>query len=86
MDFFLENYSKPPMRAEKTHEANERAGRHLKEAFGGRSIREITADDIELYVRRRLPGAGPDQDRAGVVQKASSQRQSIRKCGCFAVC
>ena len=24
-DFFLENYSKPPIRAEKTHEANERA-------------------------------------------------------------
>jgi len=25
VDFFLENYSKPPMRAEKTHEANERS-------------------------------------------------------------
>jgi uncharacterized phage-like protein YoqJ len=25
VDFFLENYSKPPLRAEKTHEANERA-------------------------------------------------------------
>ena len=25
VDFFLENYSKPPIRAEKTHEANERA-------------------------------------------------------------
>lgn len=74
------------MRAEKTHEANERAGRHLKEAFGGRSIREITADDIELYLRRRLQARVQIKTGAGVVQKASSQRQSIRNCGCFAVC
>lgn len=32
-DFFLQNYSKPPIRAEKTHEANERAALHLKQAF-----------------------------------------------------
>ena len=31
VDFFLENYSKPPIRAEKTHHANQRAGRHLKQ-------------------------------------------------------
>lgn len=33
VDFFLENYSRPPIRAEKTHEANQRAASHLKEAF-----------------------------------------------------
>jgi integrase len=69
VDFFLENYSKPPMRAEKTHKANERAGRHLKEAFGDRSIREITADDIELYLRRRLQARVQIKTGAGVVQK-----------------
>jgi integrase len=69
VDFFLENYSKPPMRAEKTHEANERAGRHLKEAFGDRSIRELTADDIELYLRRRLQARVQIKTGAGVVQK-----------------
>jgi integrase len=69
VDFFLENYSKPPMRAEKTHEANERVGRHLKEAFGDRSIREISADDIELYLRRRLQARVQIKTRAGVVQK-----------------
>ena len=26
VDFFLENYSRPPIRAEKTHEANQRVG------------------------------------------------------------
>jgi integrase len=69
VDFFLENYSKPPVRAEKTHEANERTGRHLKEAFGDRSIREITADDIELYLRRRLQTRVQIKTGAGVVQK-----------------
>ena len=69
VDFFLENYSKPPMRAEKTHEANERVGRHLKEAFGDRSIREISADDIELYLRRRLQARVQIKTSAGVVQK-----------------
>jgi len=69
VDFFLENYSKTPVRAEKTHEANERAGRHLKEAFGDRSIRDITADDIELYLRRRLQARVQIKTGAGVVQK-----------------
>ena len=49
-DFFLENYSKPPIRAEKTHEANERGCLHLKQAFGKRAVGDITVDDIELYL------------------------------------
>ncbi len=54
MEFFLENYSQPPMRAEKTHEANLRAVLHLKKAFGTRKLGDVSADDIELYLRRRL--------------------------------
>jgi hypothetical protein len=50
---FLENYSQPPLRAEKTHEANLRAALHLK-AFGPRKLGEISAADIEFYLRRRL--------------------------------
>jgi hypothetical protein len=53
-DFFLENYSKPPMRAEKTHEANERCIRHLKSAFSSSRLVDITADSIEVYLRERL--------------------------------
>ncbi len=53
VDFFLENYSKSPVRAEKTHKAN-RVALHLKQAFVQRSVRDITADDIEHYLRRRL--------------------------------
>jgi hypothetical protein len=53
-DFFLENYSQPPIRAEKTHEANVRAIGHLRGAFGAWKLPDISADEIELYLRRRL--------------------------------
>jgi integrase len=53
-DFFLENYSKPPVRAEKTHETNQRCAKHLKSAFGSRLLVDLTADSIELYLRDRL--------------------------------
>jgi integrase len=68
-DFFLENYSKPPIRAEKTHEANECAGLHFKEVFGQRSVADITADDIEHYLRGRLQARVQVKTAAGVIQK-----------------
>ena len=54
VDSFLENYSKPPLRAQKTHEANMRCATHLKAAFPGGRLVDITADAIEDYLRRRL--------------------------------
>jgi integrase len=62
-DYFLENYSKPPIRAAKTHEANERCMKHLKAAFGTSRLVDITADSIELYLRERL------RQRVGVKAK-----------------
>jgi len=53
-DLFLENYSKPPLRAAKTHEANERCIKHLKVAFGATRLVDVTADSIDLYLRERL--------------------------------
>ena len=53
-DQFLENYSKPPVRAEKTHEANQRCMKHLKAAFATSRLVNITADSIELFLRERL--------------------------------
>ncbi len=53
-DFFLENYSKPPVRAEKTHEANKRCIKRLKAAFNTSRLVDITADSIEMYLRDRL--------------------------------
>ena len=53
-DVFLENYSKPPMRAEKTHEANLTALKALRPAFGDQKLSEIDSDQIEDFLRLRL--------------------------------
>jgi len=53
-DSFLKNYSKPPIRAAKTHEANIRCVTHLKAAFACRKMVDLTADLIEQYLRDRL--------------------------------
>ncbi len=53
-DFFLENYSKPPIRAASTHEANENALKSLRPVFGPMKLIEIDAIQIEIYLRNRL--------------------------------
>jgi integrase len=54
VDFFLENYSKPPIRAAMTHKANITALKHLMPEFAERKLAEIDADQIEHYLRYRL--------------------------------
>ena len=51
---FLENYSKPPMRAPGTHSANERCIKHLRVAFAETRLVDLSADSIDLYLRERL--------------------------------
>ena len=62
-DFFFENYSKPPVRAEKTHQVNLRVAKHLKIAFASRKLVDITADDLRrmlnVAVRKKLLQANP---------------------------
>jgi integrase len=53
-DFFLEHYSTPPIRAPKTHEANETALKSLRPAFGTLKLGEIDATRIEFHLRSRL--------------------------------
>ena len=53
-EFFMENYSKPPFRTVKTHVANNRAVKHLNRAFTTQTLANLTADDIEAYLRDRL--------------------------------
>jgi integrase len=83
----VENYSKPPIRAQKTHEANERAALHLQQAFALRSVADITVDDIEHYLRRRLQARIQFKTGAGLSRKiGSSLRRFTRSYGSFAVC
>ena len=72
-DSFMENYSKPPIRAQKTHEANERAMKHLRSTFGSWRLVDVTADDIEQYLRARL------QNRARVKTKGGFRELGILK-------
>ena len=69
-DSFLENYSKPPMRAEGTHQANERCIKHLKAAFGATRLVDVTADSVDVYLRERL--------RAPVVVKVKLGYKELR--------
>jgi integrase len=54
VDTFMENYSKPPYRTQKTHVANLRAVKHLKATFMTRNLLDISPDDIESYLRKRM--------------------------------
>lgn len=54
VDSFLKNFSKPPMRAAKTHDANIRCVNHLVVAFAGKKLVDLSADAIEQYLRGRL--------------------------------
>ena len=74
-DFFLENYSKPPLRAGKTHAANLRVAKHLKNAFRSRKLADLSADEIEWYLRKRL------RDRVRIKTVAGQcVRQSPKRC------
>jgi len=42
VETFMENYSKPPYRTQKTHIANLRAVKHLKAAFATRKLLDIS--------------------------------------------
>lgn len=81
-DLYLENYSKPPYRAPKTHESNQRALKHLRAEFELTKLAELTADDIESYLRRRLKQRVIVKSKLGVrekgVLKATTVHQELR--------
>jgi len=81
-DSFMENYSKPPIRAQKTHEANERAMKHLQATFGSWRLVDVTADDIEQYLRARLKKRARVKIRGGFrelgILKATTVHQEFR--------
>ena len=85
-DFFLENYSKPPLRAESTHEINMRVTKHLKPVFGTSKFVDITADKVELYLRRRLRQRIQIKTALGYRAASCRQPQCTRSFGCSGAC
>ena len=67
-DFFLANYSKPPIRAGKTHEANECALKSLRPVFGPMKMTEIGAAQIEIHLRERLQKHKRVRRKSGIVE------------------
>ena len=53
-DWFLENRSQPPFRSEKTHRLNLGALKFLRPRFGKHRLSDITVEEIESYLMRRL--------------------------------
>ena len=53
-DWFLEKRSQPPFRSEKTHRRNLSALKFLRPRFGKKRLSEITVEDIEAYLMKRL--------------------------------
>jgi len=53
-EFFLENYSRPPIRAAGTHRANQTALKNLVPMFGALKLVDIDASLIEEYLRHRI--------------------------------
>jgi integrase len=78
-DFYLETFSKPPFRAPKTHEANRRGLKHLTNAFGKIKLAELTADNIEMYLRTRLKQRLVIKTRAGSVEKSFPKPATVHQ-------
>jgi len=81
-DFYLENFSKSPFRAQKTHGVNQRALKHLRTVFENTKLAKLTADDIEMYLRGRLKQRVVIKTRSGSVEKgllkATTVHQELR--------
>ncbi len=78
-EFFLENYSRPPIRADKTHEANMRALKHLNAAFGDKKLMEWAPDEIEIYLRSRLRQRTKIQTLKGSVEKGQLEPSTVHQ-------
>jgi integrase len=68
-DWFLENKSRPPSRAEKTHSANLNALKFLRPAFGSLRLSDITPEAIEDYLGHRLCSKRRIHTKFGVVHR-----------------
>ena len=67
-DFFVEHYSKPPIRAEKTHEVNNNALKTLRPVFGPMKLAEIDATGIEGHLRNRLKQRRRVRRKSGTIE------------------
>jgi len=82
VEFFMEHYSKPPIRAAKTHRANQMALKVLLPVFGPMKLMDIDATAIEIHLRSRLKQHKHVRRTSGVVElgliKPATAHQEFR--------
>jgi integrase-like protein len=78
-ELFLENYSKPPLRAPKTYETHERAVKHLVNAFGDGKLTDLTSDAIEGYLRYRLRQRARWKTKVGIIEKGVLKPSTVHQ-------
>jgi len=57
----------------KTHAVNQRGLKHLRKMFESAKLPELTADDIEMYLRRRLKATSIGEDQEWICGEASAE-------------
>jgi site-specific recombinase XerC len=67
------------IRAAKTHNANLRATKHLKAAFQGLKLADLTADGIELYLRKRLRDRVRIKTTAGYIERGELKPATVHQ-------
>jgi integrase len=78
-DWFLERRSKPPFRAAKTHATHLNALKFLRPAFGSMRLSEITAEEIEEYLRNRLNSERRIHTKFGVVHRGKLKAATVHQ-------
>jgi len=79
VDFFLMHYSKPPIRAAKTHGANENALKTLRPVFGTSKLAEVDATLIEMHLRNRLQQKRHVRRKGGIVELGTLKPTSVHQ-------
>jgi site-specific recombinase XerD len=78
-EFLLANYSKPPIRAPKTHEANENALKTLRPMFGASKIVDIDPAQIEVHLRTRLQQKRHVRRKSGSYELGTLKTTSVHQ-------
>jgi len=78
-EYFLETFSKSPIRAAKTHLSYGRVAKHLKAAFGECVLVNLTADTIEAYLRHRLEQRVEIRRSTGTVAKGFVKPSTVHQ-------
>jgi integrase len=76
---FLEGFSKPPIRAAKTHLSYCRVVKHVNAQLGDALLVDLTADMIESYLRRRLDDRVEVRRKAGKVSKGLVKPSTVHQ-------